>query len=120
MCGKKLSNGRVVGYGAGNFHAIVVGARRNDEGVIGELQCQHALRRRLLGEHHADAGLVGAGVAVGGVVNLEDQVGAGRNELGHAVGPAIGLAAGRIDQQHVAGGGMGFGAHLGVGKAGRR
>ena len=107
---KEAEERAVVGHGAPDIDAVVVGARRNDEGVIGELQRQHALLRRLLGEDHADAGLVGARFAVGGVVHLEDEVGAGGNELCHTFGPAVGLAAGSVNQQHIGSGLVRFGA----------
>jgi hypothetical protein len=41
-------------------------------------------------------------------VHLENQIGMRRHELRHAVGPAVGGAAGRIYEQHIAIGGVGF------------
>src|SRR5208283_3555603 len=96
--------------------AVVVGAWRNDESVVGELQRQDALLRRLLGEDHADAGLVGARGAVCGVMHLEDEIGAGRDELGDPIGPAVGFAAGGVNQQHVGCSLVRLGAQLGIGE----
>ena len=95
---EKIEQNGVVGKSAVDFDAIIVGAGRNDKGVIGELKAENALRGRRLGEDEAEAGLIGGGVAVRRVVHLENEVGAARDEFGDAVGPEIGGAAGGVDQ----------------------
>ena len=58
--------------------------------IIGKLQSENALLRRVLREHKADAGLIHSGLSIRGVVHLEDEIGSGGDELRHAVWPAIG------------------------------
>ena len=48
------------------------------------------------GEDEAEAGLIRGGAAVGGVVNLEDEVTAGGNEFGVAWGEKVGIGAGEV------------------------
>ncbi len=74
--------------------------------IVGQLKSKHTLLRRQLGEHHPNAGLIGASVAVGRVVHLEHQVGACRNKLRHAIGPVVRRTTRGIDQEQVAGGGV--------------
>ena len=82
------------------------------------MQGDDALPGRSLGEDEADGSLVGGGGAVGGVVHLEDEVGAGGDELGHGGGPLVGRAAGSVDEKQVAGGLVGLTALDGVGERG--
>ena len=56
---------------------------------------------RLAGEVEADARPVDAGLAVGVVVDLEDDVGLGGNVDADAIGQAVGLAAGGPEAQFV-------------------
>ena len=74
---EKIEEHGVVGERAVSFDAIVGHAGRNYEMVVGELKRQDALRGGLFGEDEADAGFVGAGVAVSDVVHLEDEIRAG-------------------------------------------
>src|SRR4029077_9330302 len=71
---KEAEQGCVVRQSAEDFHAKIVRLRRNYEAVIGQLQSQHALHRRLFGEYDSDCGLIGSGSAVGGVVHLENEI----------------------------------------------
>ena len=113
---KKAEQEAIVGNSAVNFGAIVGIFGRNDEPVVGELEREDALRGRLFGEDEADAGLVGGGAALGDVVHLENQVGAGGNEFGHAHGPVVGRTAGRVDEKDVGVGPLGVALVLRVGK----
>ena len=117
---KEAEQRAIVGQSSPHIDAVVFCARRNDERVVGELQRQHPLLWRLLGKHHAHAGLVGARRSVRRVVHLEHEVRTCRNELRHPIRPAIGFAARSVHQQHVGRGFVRFGAQFGIAETRRR
>src|ERR1700735_1198588 len=88
----------VVGQRAVDFHAIIVHARRDYEAVVGELQREDALLRRICGEDDADAGLICSGVAMRHVMHLENEIGPGGDEFRHAFGPVVGTTSGGVHQ----------------------
>ena len=61
------------------------------------------LRGRLFGEDQADPAAVRTGFSVGGVVDLQNDVGAGADELGLSRLELLGRLAGRVAYQKVAG-----------------
>src|SRR5256886_8156910 len=85
-----------------SLDAKIGGAWWNQKVIVGELQRQDAPGRRVPGKNQADASAVRAGVAVGGVMHLKDEVGACGDELGHVFGPCVGRTPGRINQQDIA------------------
>src|SRR5277367_2581246 len=80
----------VVGKRAVDFHAIIVHARGDDEAIVGQLQREDALLRRIFREDKADAGLIRGGMAMRHVVHLKYEIGAGWDEFRHAFGPIVG------------------------------
>src|SRR5262245_8938126 len=78
-------------------------AGRNLERTVGSGKRKDALFGRLLGEDHAELGLVPGGMAVRRVVDLEDDVRAGFDELGLARLKDLGGLAGRVADQEIAG-----------------
>ena len=114
--GEEAEQQRVVGQRAAGFDAIVGRAGRDHEVIVGELQREHALGRRSFCEAQADAGCVGAGVAVGGVVHLEDEIGAGGDEFRHRRRKFVGRTAGSVDEQNVSVGPVRAAAIFGVGE----
>src|SRR5271165_1814805 len=72
--GEETEQRGVVRQSTGDLHAIIIGARRNHEGMVRELQSQHTLLWRLLRKYHSNAGLVPGRMAVGRVMHLEDEV----------------------------------------------
>src|SRR5205809_2892955 len=91
--------GRVIWQSSARLDAKIGGAWWNQKVIVGELQRQDAPGRRVPGKNQADASAVRAGVAVGGVMHLKDEVGACGDELGHVFGPCVGRTPGRINQQ---------------------
>jgi hypothetical protein len=61
---------------------------------IGSVGGKDALLGRLLGEDHADAAAIGSGLAGGGVVHLEHEVGACFDELAWPGGSVMGTKPG--------------------------
>ena len=76
-------------------------ARRNLELVVGSGHRVDALLGRLLGEDQADAAAVRAGLAVGGVVHLEHEIGAGLHQLGLAGAQDAGRHSGSETHQQL-------------------
>lgn len=107
---KEAEQGGVVGESAVDFHPIIVGIGGDGDRVVvvRELQGEDALLGRALREDETNAALVVAGLTIGRVVQLEDQVRVGRNELGYAVGPVVGRAPRRVHQQQIAVGFVGL------------
>ena len=96
-------------------HLMIGGAGRNFELAVGGGDREHALRGRLFGEDQADAAAVRARLSVGGVVDLQNDVGAGADELGLARLELFGRLAGRIAHQKIAGQLAGIDGLIGLG-----
>src|ERR1022692_874232 len=62
-------------------HAVVRVPRRNLELSVGGGKSQHARLRPFLGEDQAELAAVRAGRAIGGVMNLQNKIRAGLDEL---------------------------------------
>src|SRR5579872_3203856 len=65
---------RVVLNGQLRVHRVIRVAGSNGESAVSDLQSENALARRLLREHDSQARPISGGLAVGGVVHLENQV----------------------------------------------
>ena len=71
--GEETEQRRIVGKSALNFHPEIIGAGRNDESVIVQLQRDDSLLGRSLRKDNADVGLIIGCRAVGRVVHLKAQ-----------------------------------------------
>ena len=98
---KKAHQGGLLGHPRGTpFHLIVGVAGRDREAVIGRGEGHHAFGGRLFRKDHPDAGAVGSGgFAVGGVVELHDEVAAGADKLRLPGLPTVRQIARGIDGQ---------------------
>ena len=97
------------------IHPMVGVAGRNFELAVGRGHGEDALGGRLFGEDQADAAAVRARLSVGGVVDLQNDVGAGADELGLSRLELFGRLAGRIAHQKIAGQFAGIDGFVGLG-----
>ena len=84
-------------------HPMIGVARRNFEFAVGSGDGEDALGGRLFGEDQADPTAVRTRLSIGGVVDLQNDVGAGADELGLSRLELLGRLAGRVAHQKIAG-----------------
>ncbi len=96
-------------------HPMVGVAGRNFELAVGGGDGEDALCGRLFGEDQADAAAVRARLSIGGVVDLQNDVGAGADQLGLSRLELFGRLAGRVAHQKIAGEFAGIDGLIGLG-----
>ncbi len=99
---KKAEQQRIVRQCAVHFHTMVRITGGNQETIIGQLQRDYAFCWRLLCEHQPDTGPVFCRMSVCCVMHLKHNVGSGGQQFREVVGPLVGGASGRVDQQNIA------------------